>query len=91
MYGVAIVDNQSTSSWVDEEVYEILGMDDRFIHTENYTLSTMERANAKHWGRTISGLEVAPYIDKPYTPPTFLSIPKCFEGKLPTVEGGSLL
>lgn len=85
-HGLALLDNQSTSSWVDRKVEASLHVDRKSIDHENFELTTMERANAKHRCRVISGLQIAPYRDNSEASPQFRDLPVCAEGDILTVS-----
>ena len=59
--GLALIDNQSTSTWIDGAVDALLRVDPRFVSQEKIKLTTMDRINAEHQGRMITGLQIAPY------------------------------
>ena len=79
MVGVARVDNQSYSLWVDKRVCDSLKIDPEFVYLEMFRLSTPERVDAEHQGRAIKGLRIAPYLSEPNTQPIVRDLPTCIE------------
>ena len=86
VHGLALIDNQSTSTWIDRKVEASLRIDRKSIGHENFELTTMECANAKHKCRVISGLQIAPCHDNPEADPQFRDLPVCAEGNVPAVS-----
>ena len=83
--GAALIDSQSTCTWVTEGLCDDLGVEDRFVKYEGYTLSTMESDGVRHGGRAIRGLEIAPCIVPQNGNPQGWSLPKCMERSIPSV------
>ena len=86
MVGVAIVDNQSSSSWVDKMVRDSLKIDPEFVNLERFRLSTLECVDAEHQGRAIKGLRIAPYLSEPNTTPIVRDLPTCMEREIPPAQ-----
>ena len=84
--GAAIIDLQSTGTWVYEGLCDSLEVEDRFIEWESFTLSTMESEGVRHEGRAIRGLEITPSIVPRNGKPQVWSLPKCMERRIPSVE-----
>lgn len=84
--GIAIIDNQSTSSWIDTKVDKCLGVASDFIGNSSFSLSTMDRLDLAQEGRCIRGLRIAPFRNGPSRPGDYRDIPECIERKLPSME-----
>lgn len=78
--GLAIIDNQSTTSWIDSMVDNRLGISSEFIKHSPYFLSTIDTLDSAEEGRVINGCRLPLFKAGPLSSKTLENYPDALRG-----------